>query len=152
MITSCQTEKEYDVDTRYLFIENKNVFEQKDCFNLLNDKERSSLWLSKIAQLKHLKLPDEHFNLINELVIQLKKHGYNELYLIKSFLSIAEKLFSEIPSEDIYQMLFTLEDYNFSKDGYHFESGFYSFDPSDFLMEEQRVKKTSKTRKRRACN
>lgn len=85
MITSCQTEKEYDVNTRYLFIENKNVFEQKDCFNLLNDKERSSLWLSKIAQLKHLKLPDEHLNLINELVIQLKKHGYNELYLIKRF-------------------------------------------------------------------
>ena len=152
IIASCETEKEYNVETRYLFVQNKDIFEQKEDFNLLSDGEQSSLWLSKIEQLKNLKLPHDHLNLISELEIELKNFGYNNLHLSKHFLSITEKLFNEIPSEDIYQMLFTLEDYNFPEEGYHFESGYYSFEPSDFLSKKLRAERPLQTKKGSDCN
>ena len=153
IIASCITEKEEEVvETRINFIENKNVFEQKESFNLLSSEERSSLWISKIDQIKELDLPKNHIDLINQLEYELKKNGYNELHLNERFLSITKILFNEIPSEDIYQMFFTLEDYNFPKEGYNFKSGFYSLDASDFLSEKTNMEKASFSSKRRACN
>ena len=68
IIASCITEKEEEVvETRINFIENKNVFEQKESFNLLSSEERSSLWISKIDQIKELDLPKNHIDLINQL-------------------------------------------------------------------------------------
>ncbi|MDB9836462.1 bacteriocin fulvocin C-related protein [Flavobacteriaceae bacterium] len=108
------------------------------------------LWLSKIEHIKSLSLPNDHLNLISELEIELKKFGYDKLHLSEGFLKMAEKLFNEVPSEDISQMFFQLEDYNY-QNSYDIESGFYSFESLNLTLLKNRQTKSIQS-KSSSCN
>lgn len=100
-------------DFRLTFLEGKDFEQQKESFKKLTNPEMKMLWLSKLNSLSKQNLPSDVQDLISQLSDNILKNGFNPITPDKDLIKTSENLFRLVPSTDLKQMFFSLEDYTY---------------------------------------
>ena len=90
------------------FLKGKTKPQTIESFNILSTQQKSDLWIEKMDQLLSLRLPERHYQLINEMK---NSHSQKDL---NNFKNTTLELAKITPEEDFTQMFFSLDDYEFN--------------------------------------